>query len=325
MIEDYTREAGVRGLKKRIDTICRSAAVKLVENYKEPDAQDTAEKSGEKASAESASQAAPEDNNSASQTAPEGNKSESPAAAGENGRALTETEEGREETLRTPALKERIKGVIDVNTDNLKDFLDMSPVHHKFVKEKAKPGIITGLAWTSVGGDILYIETMFTKGSGQVIITGQLGDVMKESAKIAVSLVKSVFPEKAELFSKNDLHIHVPDGATPKDGPSAGITLTIAIASLATGNAVTPRIAMTGEVSLQGNVNPIGGLPEKLMAAHRAGVRKVFIPKDNEFDLKDVASEVREALEIIPVSTVEDVLNETGVLKSMHKSKLKAV
>ena len=261
VIEDYTREAGVRGLKKRIDTICRSAAVKLVENYK-----DDAD------------------------------------------------EEKTEE-----------KGAITVTVDNLKDFLDMSPVHHKFVKKKAKPGIVTGLAWTSVGGDILYIETMFTKGTGQLIITGQLGDVMKESAQIAVSLVKAVFPEKAEVFSKNDLHIHVPDGATPKDGPSAGITLTTAIASLVTGNAVTPRIAMTGEVSLQGNVNPIGGLPEKLMAAHRAGVKKVFIPRDNEFDLKDVAKEVKEALEIVPVETVEDVLCETGVLKKARKPKLKVV
>ena len=125
--------------------------------------------------------------------------------------------------------------------------------------------------------------------------------------------MKSIFPEKAELFKQNDLHIHVPDGATPKDGPSAGITLTTALASLVTGIPVTPRIAMTGEVSLEGAVNPIGGLPEKLMAAERAGVRKAFIPKDNVDDLRDVAAEVREKLEIIPVETVEEVLKACGL------------
>ena len=282
VIEDYTREAGVRGLKKRIDTICRSAAVKLVENYKEE----------------------PEENESSDKEAA-AEEAEAPAE-------IVKREETRPEAVAQP---------ITVTVENLKEFLDMSPVHHKFVKEEAKPGIVTGLAWTSVGGDILYIETMFTKGSGQLIITGQLGDVMKESAQIAVSLVKAAFPEKTELFEKNDLHIHVPDGATPKDGPSAGITLTTAIASLVCGNPVTPKLAMTGEVSLQGMVNPIGGLPEKLMAAHRAGVKKVFIPKDNEFDLKDVAKEVKEALEIIPVETVEEVLIKTGVLDKEKRNK----
>jgi ATP-dependent Lon protease len=131
---------------------------------------------------------------------------------------------------------------------------------------------------------------------------------MKESAQIAVSLVKAMLPEQAQALNESDLHIHVPDGATPKDGPSAGITLTTALASLLTGVAVPPSVAMTGEVSLQGDVNPIGGLPEKLMAAQRSGVQQVFIPKDNVDDLKDVAEEVRQALKITPVSTVEEVL-----------------
>jgi ATP-dependent Lon protease len=204
--------------------------------------------------------------------------------------------------------------VITVNADNLRDFLDMHPMHHRSVKPSAAPGIVTGLAWTQVGGEILYIETMMTKGSGRVTITGQLGDVMKESAQIAVSLVKSLFPDKADLFKDNDLHIHVPDGATPKDGPSAGVTLTTALASLVTGTPVSPQIAMTGEVSLQGNVNPIGGLPEKLMAAHRAGVKTVFIPSENEEDLRDVAEEVRKDLHIIPVSTVDEIMMHAGVM-----------
>ena len=130
-------------------------------------------------------------------------------------------------------------------------------------------------------------------------VTGQLGDVMKESAMIAVSLVKSMFPDKESLFEENDLHIHVPAGAVPKDGPSAGITLTTALASLVTGRAVSPEFAMTGEVSLRGVVMPIGGLPEKLMAAQRAGVTQVFIPEENVDDLADVANEVkRESLRL---------------------------
>ena len=136
---------------------------------------------------------------------------------------------------------------------------------------------------------------------------------MKESAQIAVSLVKSLFPDKAEIFQDHDLHIHVPDGATPKDGPSAGITLTCALASLVTGTPVRPDLAMTGEVSLQGDVNPIGGLPEKLMAAQRSGVKTVFIPKENVDDLQDVPKEIQKDLKIVPVGSVEEVLTKLGM------------
>ena len=137
---------------------------------------------------------------------------------------------------------------------------------------------------------------------------------MKESVQIAISLVKSMFPDKAELFEKNDLHIHVPEGAVKKDGPSAGITLTTAIASLVMNRSVPAAIAMTGEVSLRGHVMPIGGLPEKLMAAQRAGVKHVFIPQENVEDLKDVPQEVKDKLEITPVKEVKEVLQKTGVL-----------
>ncbi len=151
-------------------------------------------------------------------------------------------------------------------------------------------------------------------GTGKLIITGQLGDVMKESAQIALSLVRTLYANKAKGLEKQDIHIHVPDGATPKDGPSAGITLTTALASLFTGIPVPPTVAMTGEVSLQGNVNPIGGLPEKLMAAQRSGVKKVFIPKENEDDLKDVPQEVKDQLAIIPVEKAADVLRQLSLL-----------
>ena len=233
IITDYTREGGVRGLKKRLETLCRTEAVKLVRG---------------------------------------------------EGESLMVTEK------------------------NLREVLDAHPIPHRTVPESARPGVVTGLAWTPVGGEILYIETMLTRGSGKILITGQLGEVMKESAQLAVSLVKSLYPEQAELFEKNDLHIHVPDGATPKDGPSAGITLTTALASLLCDKPVAPKIAMTGEVSLRGGVNPIGGLPEKLMAAQRAGVERVFIPAENAEDLRDVAEEVKNALTITPVHDVAEVL-----------------
>ena len=240
IISDYTQEGGVRGLRKRLETLCRACAVRIVRGK------------GEK---------------------------------------------------------------VVVTKENLRDLLDMHPVYHKQVRESANPGIVTGLAWTAAGGEILYIETLLTKGKGEIVITGQLGDVMKESARIAVTLVKSLFPEQTAVLEENDLHIHVPDGATPKDGPSAGITLTTALSSLVTGIPVPPCIGMTGEVSLQGGVNPIGGLPEKLLAAQRAGVKKVFIPADNVDDLRDVPDEVKENLEIVPVEEASEVLRALNIMQ----------
>ena len=238
LISGYTMEAGVRGLRKCIDTLCRIFAVKV---STDPD------------------------------------------------------------------------GKIVVTPDEVTAEMDTRPIQHSKILPAPKAGVVTGLAWTPVGGEILYIETMFTRGKGELIITGQLGDVMKESARIAISLVKTMFPDSEEKFRENDLHIHVPAGAVPKDGPSAGIALTTAIASLVTGRIVDTHIAMTGEVALRGAVTPIGGLPEKLMAAERAGITRVFIPEDNVFDLKDVADEVKEKIEIIPVSSAEEVLKKTGV------------
>lgn len=281
IISDYTREGGVRGLKKRLDTLCRIAAVKYIQ------AEETAVSA--------------------------------PANAEMNAEATTaaQPEAGTPTAVSTSTAAAEKHPVIQVTRENLRDFLDMHALPHNKVKASAQPGVVTGLAWTQVGGEILYIESLFTKGSGKTIITGQLGDVMKESSAIAQALVQSRFPEQAELFEKNDLHIHVPDGSTPKDGPSAGITMTTAIASLVTGIPVPPNIAMTGEVSLEGVVSAIGGLPEKLMAAERAGVQKVFIPKENIDDLRDVAAEVRDRLEIIPVESIEEVLTALGILK--HK------
>ena len=196
---------------------------------------------------------------------------------------------------------------ITVNEKRVQEFLGQGIIHDTILKHP-QPGVMTGLAWTSAGGEILFIETSLTKGSGKIIITGQLGDVMKESAQIAITLVKKRYPDKADLFKENDLHIHVPSGAVPKDGPSAGITLVTALTSLVTDTPINPEYAMTGEVSLRGGVMPIGGLPEKLMAAQRAGIKKVLIPVENERDLEEVAEEVKEKLEIVPVETVEQVM-----------------
>lgn len=306
IISDYTREGGVRGLKKRLDTLCRIAAVKYIQ----------AEETAASASANTETTA---ETTTASQ--PEAGTSTATSALanaemGAEATAAAQPEAGTPTAVSTSTAAEK-HPVIQVTRENLRDFLDMHALPHNKVKASAQPGVVTGLAWTQVGGEILYIESLFTKGSGKTIITGQLGDVMKESSAIAQALVQSRFPEQAELFEKNDLHIHVPDGSTPKDGPSAGITMTTAIASLVTGIPVPPNIAMTGEVSLEGVVSAIGGLPEKLMAAERAGVQKVFIPKENIDDLRDVAAEVRDRLEIIPVESIEEVLTALGILK--HK------
>jgi len=197
---------------------------------------------------------------------------------------------------------------LTVTKTNLEKYLGKKQLHHERKLSSPEPGVVTGLAWTRAGGEILFIESKLIPGKGKMIITGQLGDVMKESIQIALSLVKSLYPKESKMLDDHDLHIHVPAGAVPKDGPSAGITLTTALASLLTGKKVSPEYAMTGEVSLRGGVMPIGGLPEKLMAAQRAGITKVLIPADNEQDLDDVADEVKNKLEIVPVKKVTEVL-----------------
>lgn len=202
-------------------------------------------------------------------------------------------------------------GRVTVEAANLEEILGPVTARHEKVKDSNPAGVVTGLAWTAVGGEVLFIETTDMPGTNQMILTGQLGDVMKESARIALSLLKSRLPMDAALFKDRDLHIHFPAGATPKDGPSAGITIFTALASLVTGRPVSSHLAMTGEVSLSGNVLPNGGLREKLYGAQRAGITKVLIPWDNRQDLAEVPASVKEKLEIVPVRTVEDVLRET--------------
>ena len=203
---------------------------------------------------------------------------------------------------------------ISVTKSNLSEYLGRRHLRSEQKLSSRTPGVVTGLAWTRAGGAILFIETKLTKGKGKLLITGQLGDVMKESVQIALTLVRSLYPKESRVLEDHDLHIHVPAGAVPKDGPSAGITLTTALASLVTGKAVDTDCAMTGEVSLRGGVMPIGGLPEKLMAAQRAGIKKVYIPADNAEDLEDVADEVKDKLKIIPVKKAVDVLKDQALM-----------
>ncbi|MEE3378398.1 MAG: endopeptidase La, partial [Lachnospiraceae bacterium] len=187
-----------------------------------------------------------------------------------------------------------------IREKNVEEYLGRKKFSHDKVLKNNPAGVVTGLAWTQAGGEILFIETVAMKGQGQIHLTGQIGDVMKESAETAVSLVKSTFIESGLEFKDRDIHIHIPEGAVPKDGPSAGITMFTAVTSLVLGVPVSPYLAMTGEISLRGAVLPIGGLPEKLMAAERAGIRKVLIPKENVRDLEDVPEEIKEKLEIVP-------------------------
>ena len=206
-------------------------------------------------------------------------------------------------------LEKEVEKVVIKKEDLPKLLGNKKALHDKVLKHNI-PGVVTGLAWTQAGGEILFIETTAFAGTGQIVITGQLGDVMKESATIAVNLVKSLLFDKKIDFRDKDIHIHVPSGSVPKDGPSAGITMFTAIISLVLGIKVDSLLAMTGEISLRGQVLPIGGLPEKLMAAERAGIKKVLIPMSNKEDLIDVPESTKKSLEIVLVDTVTDVAKE---------------
>ena len=200
---------------------------------------------------------------------------------------------------------------VTVTPDNLDDFLGVPKFRYGLAEQDDQVGVVTGLAWTSVGGDLLHIEALKLPGKGRMKTTGKLGDVMKESIDAASSYVRSISPQigvKPPKFDKLDIHVHVPDGATPKDGPSAGLAMVTSIVSVLTGIPVRKDIAMTGEVSLRGNAMPIGGLKEKLLAALRGGIKTVLIPEENEKDLADIPDNVKEGLEIIPVKHVSEVL-----------------
>ncbi len=278
IISGYTKEAGVRSLERKIGAICRKAARELLE-----------------------------DGFLGKRTV---NKKSS------NGNISTalekETSKKQVSGKKTEEDSENKKVTIKVTEKNLEKYLGKIKYTFDEANKKDEAGIVRGLAWTSVGGDTLEIEVNVMPGKGEMEITGQLGDVMKESAQIAMSYVRSIAPKHkidGDFFETHDFHIHVPDGATPKDGPSAGITMTTAILSAITGQKVKARVAMTGEVTLRGRVLPIGGLKEKLLAAKKAKVKMVLVPQQNKKDVEEIDAEITDGLEIQFVETMDQVLS----------------
>jgi ATP-dependent Lon protease len=215
----------------------------------------------------------------------------------------------------TEILKTKKKSV-KITSDNLADYLGVERFRFGMAETDDQVGVVTGLAWTEVGGELLTIEGVMMPGKGRMTVTGNLKDVMKESISAAASYVRSRavdFGIEPPLFDKRDIHVHVPEGATPKDGPSAGVAMATAIVSVLTGIPVKADVAMTGEITLRGRVLPIGGLKEKLLAALRGGIKKVLIPEDNVKDLAEIPDNVKNGMEIIPVARVGDVLRNALV------------
>ena len=212
-------------------------------------------------------------------------------------------------------LRDKAETVV-IDHEKLKEFLGKAPFDHTKKLDKPQIGVVTGMAYTQFGGDILPIEVNHFAGSGKFIITGQLGDVMKESASIALDYMKANskrYGLENVAFDKEDIHIHVPEGAVKKDGPSAGVTLTTALYSAFTNKPIRNDVAMTGEITLRGNVLPIGGLKEKSISAHRSGIRKIIIPKENEKDIEDIPLSVQKDLEIVLADNIDTVLEHAVV------------
>ena len=214
------------------------------------------------------------------------------------------------------AILSQDKKKVKVTKKLVREWLGIEKFEYGSKEKQNQVGVVTGLAYTSFGGDVLQIEVNYFKGQDKFIVTGQLGDVMKESTRIALDYIKAnakKYKIDPEFFEKHDIHIHVPEGAVPKDGPSAGVTLTTAIVSALTNTPVDAELAMTGEVTLRGNVLPIGGLKEKSLAAHRSGIKRIIIPKANVKDLEEVPAIVKESIEFIPVETVDQVIRHALV------------
>jgi ATP-dependent Lon protease len=214
-----------------------------------------------------------------------------------------------------------------ITAGNIESYLGKKRYRYDIIEGENEIGVTTGLAWTIVGGDTLFIETTLIPGNGKLVLTGQLGDVMQESAKAGVSYIRSIGKElgiNEDFYKENDLHIHIPEGATPKDGPSAGVTMCTAIISTLTNTPVRKDVAMTGEITLRGKVLPVGGIREKVLAAHRAGIKKVLLPAENERDIEEIPANVRKRLEFVLIHNVKEALDhalvkdETGASQSVE-------
>ena len=203
-----------------------------------------------------------------------------------------------------------------VTAGNLESYLGKKKTSYDIIEGGNEIGVTTGMAWTAVGGDTLFIETTVMKGTGKLVLTGQLGDVMQESAKAGLSVIRARSEKLGideEFYKNRDIHVHIPEGATPKDGPSAGVTMCTSMISALTETPVRKDLAMTGEITLRGKVLPVGGIKEKVIAAHRAGVKKVLLPKDNMKDIDELPQNVRKDLEFRSIETIDEVLEEALV------------
>jgi ATP-dependent Lon protease len=203
--------------------------------------------------------------------------------------------------------------VVAVDLDRVRDALGKRRFFDESAERIDRPGVATGLTWTPTGGEIVFVEAAMVPGKGELRLTGQLGEVMRESAAAALSYLKTRAAELGidrSAFEENDIHVHVPAGAQPKEGPSAGVTVLTAMASILSGQPVRDDLAMTGEITLRGRVLPIGGLKEKVLAAHRAGIRRVLVPKRNEADLDDIPIHLRREMDLVMVDSIDQVLRE---------------
>jgi ATP-dependent Lon protease len=204
-------------------------------------------------------------------------------------------------------------GTYTIKPDNIEEYLGKKRFRFDKIKGKKEVGVTTGLAWTIVGGETLFIETTAVPGTGKLQLTGQMGDVMQESARTGISYIRSVADKlgiEEDFYKEKDIHIHIPEGAVPKDGPSAGVTMCVAMISTLTGRPARKDIAMTGEITLRGNVMPVGGIREKVLAAHRAGIKKILIPKECEKDLDEIPAKVREQIEFVLLTHVREAVKE---------------
>jgi ATP-dependent Lon protease len=290
VIAEYTREAGVRSLERELGTLLRKTATKIASSLPAEGTEPSAEAEGTEPTADA-----------------EG--TESPAEAGEEPAVASTAESAPEQAAVTP---------VEIDLETVREALGRQKFFQESASRTATPGVATGLAVTGTGGDVLFVEATAMKsngsgGGGGLVLTGQLGDVMKESARIALSYVRGHAEEigidETSAFEGQEFHVHVPAGAIPKDGPSAGVTMVTALASLLSGRPVKHTVGMTGEVTLQGRVLPIGGLKQKVLAAHAAGLTDVILPERNRGDLDDIPKEVREQMSFHPVMTVQEVLD----------------
>ncbi|HEY8284144.1 MAG TPA: S16 family serine protease, partial [Chloroflexota bacterium] len=297
VVRAYTREAGVRTLERQIASLCRKVAREISER--------TTDSSAANGPAESDVTIAKDTSTHGAQAPILEMPSANPTDLGE----IDPVGDGAGDATSGATARPVIVDVAAVHR-----LLGREQFHNEQAERIDRPGVATGLVWTPVGGDIVFVEAARTPSKEErLVLTGQLGDVMKESAQAALTCVRAGSTRLGidqALWDQSTLHIHVPAGAVPKDGPSAGVTMALAIASLMTGRPVRADLALTGEITLRGKVLPVGGIKEKMLGAHRAGIRTVLIPRQNERDLDDLPPELRAEMRFIPVSEIQEVFDE---------------